>query len=147
MTFQKGNSFKYKSKPYLMNYDSMLIRKSTLLILYTSNILKIRLTIKCIVFQATCKHDHRLAALKTRRCYLQKKKEEESKQFDENTNWLHRVETEMRLLGQNGHIPKVQMCLCKHTSEILCVRFQTTAIKLVTQIFPNAYKSYVDTIL
>lgn len=45
--------------------------------------------------------------LKTRRCYLEKKKEEELKQFDENTNWLHRVKTEMELLGQNGHIPKV----------------------------------------
>ncbi|XP_067605650.1 kinesin-like protein KIF18A isoform X2 [Pseudorca crassidens] len=58
------------------------------------------------VEKATCKRDHRLAMLKTRRCYLEKKKEEELKQFDENTNWLHRVETEMGLLGQNGHIPK-----------------------------------------
>ncbi|XP_037001936.2 kinesin-like protein KIF18A [Artibeus jamaicensis] len=58
------------------------------------------------VEKATCKRDHRLAMLKTRRCYLQKKREEELKQFDENTNWLHRVETEMRLLGQNGHIPE-----------------------------------------
>lgn len=58
------------------------------------------------VEKATCKRDHRLAMLKTRRCYLQKKREEELKQFDENTNWLHRVETEMRLLGQNGDIPK-----------------------------------------
>ncbi|XP_054442220.1 kinesin-like protein KIF18A [Pteronotus mesoamericanus] len=58
------------------------------------------------VEKATCKRDHRLAMLKTRRCYLQKKKEEELKRFDENTNWLHRVETEMRLLGQNGHIPE-----------------------------------------
>lgn len=45
--------------------------------------------------------------LKTRRCYLEKKREEELKQFDENTNWLHRVQTEMGLLGQNGSIPKV----------------------------------------
>ncbi|ELK15999.1 kinesin-like protein KIF18A [Pteropus alecto] len=58
------------------------------------------------VEKATCKRDHRLAMLKTRRCYLQKKREEELKQFDENSNWLHRVETEMGLLGQNGHIPK-----------------------------------------
>uniref|UniRef100_A0A8D0N494 Kinesin-like protein n=1 Tax=Sus scrofa TaxID=9823 RepID=A0A8D0N494_PIG len=58
------------------------------------------------VEKATCKRDHRLAMLKTRRCYLEKKREEELKQFNENTNWLHRVETEMGLLGQNGHIPK-----------------------------------------
>ncbi|XP_040835951.1 kinesin-like protein KIF18A isoform X2 [Ochotona curzoniae] len=56
--------------------------------------------------KATCKRDHRLAMLKTRRLYLEKRKEEELKQFDENTNWLHRIENEMRLLGQNGHIPK-----------------------------------------
>ncbi|XP_029410968.1 kinesin-like protein KIF18A isoform X2 [Nannospalax galili] len=58
------------------------------------------------VEKATCKRDHRLEILKTRHCYLEKKKEEELKQFDENTNWLHQVESEMELLGQNGHIPK-----------------------------------------
>ncbi|XP_049746715.1 kinesin-like protein KIF18A [Elephas maximus indicus] len=58
------------------------------------------------VEKATCKRDHRLAMLKTRRCYLEKKKEEELKQFDENTNWLHRVENEISLLDENGHIPK-----------------------------------------
>ncbi|VFV37826.1 kinesin-like protein kif18a-like [Lynx pardinus] len=58
------------------------------------------------VEKATCRRDHRLAMLKTRRCYLEKKREEELKQFDENTNWLHRVKSEMELLGQNGHIPK-----------------------------------------
>lgn len=63
------------------------------------------------MLQATCKRDHRLAMLKTRRYYLEKKREEELKQFDENTNWLHRVENEIGLLGENGHIPKVQICL------------------------------------
>lgn len=64
-------------------------------------------------FQATCKRDHKLAMLKNRRSYLEKKREEELQQFDENTNWLHRVETEMGLLGQNVHIAKVQtLCLC-----------------------------------
>ncbi|XP_073899352.1 kinesin-like protein KIF18A isoform X1 [Castor canadensis] len=58
------------------------------------------------VEKATCKRDHRLAMLKTRRYYLEKKREEELKQFDENTNWLHRVENEIGLLGENGHIPK-----------------------------------------
>lgn len=58
------------------------------------------------VEKATCKRDHKLAMLKNRRSYLEKKREEELKQFDENTNWLHRVETEMGLLGQNVHIAK-----------------------------------------
>uniref|UniRef100_A0A8C4VIB8 Kinesin-like protein n=1 Tax=Gopherus evgoodei TaxID=1825980 RepID=A0A8C4VIB8_9SAUR len=59
------------------------------------------------VEKATCKRDHRLAMLKTRRLHVQNKKEEEMKHFEENTNWLHRVENEMRLLGQDGHIPQV----------------------------------------
>lgn len=56
--------------------------------------------------KATCRRDHRLEKLKSNRCVLEKKKEEVLKQFDENTNWLHQVESEMRLLGQNGDIPE-----------------------------------------
>lgn len=83
----------------------------TFWVLYTSNI-RISYIIKYIVvFQATCKRDHRLEKLKTVRCFLETKKEEVLKQFDENTNWLQRVESEMRLLGQNGYIPEVQICI------------------------------------
>ncbi|KAL1786906.1 Kinesin KIF18A [Sigmodon hispidus] len=59
------------------------------------------------VEKATCKRDHRLEKLRTVRCFLEKKKEEMLKQFDENTNWLQRVESEMRLLGHDGDIPEV----------------------------------------
>lgn len=38
---------------------------------------------------------------------MEKKKEAEIKFFEDNTSWLHRVENEMRLLGQGGHIPEV----------------------------------------
>ncbi|NXO48442.1 KI18A protein, partial [Aramus guarauna] len=62
------------------------------------------------VEKATCKRDQRLAMLRTHRVHIQKKKEEEIEHFEENTNWLHRVENEMRLLGQDGCIPKE---LCK----------------------------------
>ncbi|XP_060228175.1 kinesin-like protein KIF18A isoform X1 [Meriones unguiculatus] len=58
------------------------------------------------VEKATCKRDQRLEKLKTVRSFLEKKKEETLKQFEENTNWLHRVESEMGLLGQNGDIPE-----------------------------------------
>uniref|UniRef100_A0A8I3W1F1 Kinesin-like protein n=1 Tax=Callithrix jacchus TaxID=9483 RepID=A0A8I3W1F1_CALJA len=58
------------------------------------------------VEKATGKRDHRLAMLKTRRCYLEKRREEELKQFNENTDWLHRVEKEMGHLGPSGHISK-----------------------------------------
>ncbi|KAM6158528.1 kinesin-like protein KIF18A [Rhynchocyon petersi] len=56
--------------------------------------------------KATCKRDHRLAVLKTHRCHLEKKREELLKQFHENTNWLHRVENDISLLGLNGQIPE-----------------------------------------
>lgn len=59
-------------------------------------------------FQATCKRDHMLARLRTYCAHVQKKKEEKMEHFEENTNWLHRVETEMRLLDQGGCIPKVK---------------------------------------
>lgn len=42
---------------------------------------------------------------------MEKKKEEETKRLEENTNWLHRVENEMRLLGQDGRIPQVNFFL------------------------------------
>ncbi|NWU62971.1 KI18A protein, partial [Pterocles burchelli] len=58
------------------------------------------------VEKATCKRDQRLAMLRTHHVHMQKKKEEEVKHFEENTSWLHRVENEMRLLGQDGCIPK-----------------------------------------
>ncbi|XP_042738637.1 kinesin-like protein KIF18A [Lagopus leucura] len=56
--------------------------------------------------KATCKRDHMLARLRTYCAHVQKKKEEKMEHFEENTNWLHRVETEMRVLDQGGCIPK-----------------------------------------
>ncbi|MEE6499070.1 hypothetical protein FKM82_003302 [Ascaphus truei] len=48
--------------------------------------------------KATCKRDHRLAVLKSQNTHMRNKREDELKRFGENTNWLHRVENEMRLL-------------------------------------------------
>ncbi|XP_023784261.1 kinesin-like protein KIF18A isoform X2 [Cyanistes caeruleus] len=61
------------------------------------------------VERATCKRDLRLSALNNHYLYMQKKKEEQTNLFEENTKWLHRVENEMRLLGQDGRIPK-ELC-------------------------------------
>ncbi|NXC61535.1 KI18A protein, partial [Aleadryas rufinucha] len=61
------------------------------------------------VEKATCKRDQRLAALNRHYVRMQKKKEEETNLFEENTKWLHRVENEMHLLGQEGCIPK-ELC-------------------------------------
>ncbi|NXH64906.1 KI18A protein, partial [Rhabdornis inornatus] len=58
------------------------------------------------VEKATCKRDLRLSALNSHYVRMQKKKEEQTSLFEENTKWLHRVENEMRLLGQDGCIPK-----------------------------------------
>ncbi|XP_065611490.1 kinesin-like protein KIF18A [Cyrtonyx montezumae] len=59
--------------------------------------------------KATFKLDHMLARLRTYCAHVQKKKEEQIEHFEENTNWLHRVENEMRFLDQNGCIPK-ELC-------------------------------------
>ncbi|XP_075044116.1 kinesin-like protein KIF18A [Mixophyes fleayi] len=56
--------------------------------------------------KATSKRDHRLEALKAKQTLLHKKKEEETKSFNANTNWLHRLENEMKLLGPDNQIPK-----------------------------------------
>ncbi|NXF96219.1 KI18A protein, partial [Eubucco bourcierii] len=58
------------------------------------------------VERATCKRDQRLAMLRTHHIHLQKKREEHLRHFEENTNWLHRVENEMRLLSPDEAIPK-----------------------------------------
>nr|XP_021394707.1 kinesin-like protein KIF18A [Lonchura striata domestica] len=58
------------------------------------------------VEKATCKRDLRLSALNSHYVRMQKKKEEQTNLFEENTKWLHRVENEMHLLGQDGCIPK-----------------------------------------
>uniref|UniRef100_A0A8B9F4I1 Kinesin-like protein n=1 Tax=Amazona collaria TaxID=241587 RepID=A0A8B9F4I1_9PSIT len=60
--------------------------------------------------KATWKRDQKLAMLRTHRVHIEQKRVEEAERFEENTNWLHRVENEMRLLGQDGCIPKVK-CL------------------------------------
>ncbi|XP_053305046.1 kinesin-like protein KIF18A [Spea bombifrons] len=56
--------------------------------------------------KATGKRDHRLQVLKNQNVLIQKRKEEEMKRFEENTNWLNRMENEMRLLGQENKMPE-----------------------------------------
>ncbi|KAM6205292.1 kinesin-like protein KIF18A isoform 1-T1 [Sarcoramphus papa] len=80
------------------------------------------------VEKATCKRNQRLAMLRTHRVHMQKKKEEEVERFEENTNWLHRVENEMRLLGQDGCIPKE---LCK---DLQCCHLNLEVKDLKAQI-------------
>ncbi|OPJ73986.1 kinesin-like protein KIF18A [Patagioenas fasciata monilis] len=80
------------------------------------------------VEKATCKRDQRLATLRTHRVQVQKKKEEVAEHFEENTSLLHRVENEMRLLGQDGCIPKE---LCK---ELQCCHLNLEVKDLKAQM-------------
>ncbi|KAM9373126.1 kinesin-like protein KIF18A [Phaethornis superciliosus] len=80
------------------------------------------------VEKATCKRDQKLAMLGTHRVHIQKKREEEIEHFEENTDWLHRVENEMRLLSQDGCIPK------ELSKELQCCRLNLEIKDLKTQI-------------
>ncbi|XP_007442150.1 kinesin-like protein KIF18A, partial [Python bivittatus] len=93
--------------------------------------------------KATGRHDHRLALLKTRRLHLEKKKEEESKCFEDNTNWLHRLENEMRLLGQDGHIPpdlRGDLKCCHLKLEIQDLKTQIQYMKTLVSLQEQQYK-------
>ncbi|XP_041073842.1 kinesin-like protein KIF18A [Polyodon spathula] len=69
--------------------------------------------------KATCKRERRMAALATHRLHMKRKLKEVQQRFEENDNWLHRVENEMRLLGQDAQIPKMlQKDLDCHHSQL-----------------------------
>ncbi|NWW53344.1 KI18A protein, partial [Pedionomus torquatus] len=95
------------------------------------------------VDKATCKRDQRLAMLRTHRIHTQKKKEEEVKRFEENTNWLHRVENEMRLLGQDGCIPK-ELCkdlqCCHLNLEVKDLKAQVEHVLSLVSLQDQHYK-------
>ncbi|KFO72365.1 Kinesin-like KIF18A, partial [Cuculus canorus] len=80
------------------------------------------------VEKATGKRDQRLAMLRTHRVHVQKKKKEEVGRFEENTNWLHRVENEMRLLNQDECIPE------ELSKELQCCHLNLEVKDLKTQI-------------
>uniref|UniRef100_A0A8C5Q9C1 Kinesin-like protein n=1 Tax=Leptobrachium leishanense TaxID=445787 RepID=A0A8C5Q9C1_9ANUR len=58
------------------------------------------------VVKATDKRDHRLGVLKNQNALIQKRKDQETTRFEENTNWLHRIENEMCSLGRDGKMPE-----------------------------------------
>ncbi|NWR68253.1 KI18A protein, partial [Centropus unirufus] len=113
------------------------------------------------VEKATGKRDQRLAKLRTHRMHMQKKKEEEFERFEENTNWLHRVENEMRLLSQDECIPKelcneLQHChlnlevkdlktQIEHMSSLMCIRDQhyKETEKVLNTLIPILRKQYL----
>lgn len=69
----------------------------------------------CIFYcfhQATCKHERKIAALRTQQQHIHKRMEEATVRFLENDGWLHRVENEMKLLGPNAQAPEVSRTIC-----------------------------------
>ncbi|KFP90892.1 Kinesin-like KIF18A, partial [Apaloderma vittatum] len=95
------------------------------------------------VEKATCKRDQRLAMLRTQRVHVQKRKEEEVEHFEENTGWLHRVENEMRLLGQDGSIPE-ELCkdlqCCHLNLEVKDLKIQIEHMLTLVSLQDQHYK-------
>uniref|UniRef100_A0AAY4BUK9 Kinesin-like protein n=1 Tax=Denticeps clupeoides TaxID=299321 RepID=A0AAY4BUK9_9TELE len=57
--------------------------------------------------KATSRYEHKLASLRSLRQHLQERLKAMEMRFQENDDWLHRVENEMKLLGEAGHAPEV----------------------------------------
>ncbi|KAK6294426.1 hypothetical protein J4Q44_G00352560 [Coregonus suidteri] len=57
--------------------------------------------------KATCKHERKLASLLTQQQHIRKRLEEAELRFLENDGWLHRMENDMKLLGQDSQPPEV----------------------------------------
>ncbi|XP_054626789.1 kinesin-like protein KIF18A [Dunckerocampus dactyliophorus] len=51
--------------------------------------------------KATCKHERKIAMLRTQQQHIWKRLKEKEIRFQENDGWLHRVENEMKLLKSN----------------------------------------------
>ncbi|KAM9554280.1 kinesin-like protein KIF18A isoform 2-T2 [Guaruba guarouba] len=93
--------------------------------------------------KATWKRDQKLAMLRTHRVLIEQKRAEEAEHFEENTNWLHRVENEMRLLGQDGCIPK-ELCedlqCCRLNLEVKDLKAQIAHILSLVSLQDRHYK-------
>ncbi|XP_005724321.1 kinesin-like protein KIF18A isoform X2 [Pundamilia nyererei] len=57
--------------------------------------------------KATCKHERKIASLRTQQQHICKRLKEAETRFLENDGWLHRVENEIRLLKSNDQTTEV----------------------------------------
>ncbi|XP_069595870.1 kinesin-like protein KIF18A [Ranitomeya imitator] len=93
--------------------------------------------------KATMKRDHRLETLKTKQGIIQKRKQEEIKRFEENTNWLHRLENEMKLLGPDKQIPvelsKDLQC-CHLKLDVKDLKAQIENVNLLVSLQEREYR-------
>ncbi|XP_062381062.1 kinesin-like protein KIF18A isoform X2 [Sardina pilchardus] len=111
--------------------------------------------------KVTCRYERKLAALQAQRQHLERRREEAEQRFLENDGWLHRVENNMKLLGQDGHVPEElqQELRCQrlqlqvedlkaqlgHTSQLIGIQDQDSkhTHKLVTALL-NAYRKQYE---
>ncbi|XP_066513217.1 kinesin-like protein KIF18A isoform X1 [Hoplias malabaricus] len=56
--------------------------------------------------KATCRFERKMASLQSQQQHLKQRLEESERRFQENEGWLHRIENEMKLLGDAGHTPE-----------------------------------------
>ncbi|NWS68347.1 KI18A protein, partial [Crotophaga sulcirostris] len=95
------------------------------------------------VEKATSKRDQRLAMLRIHHVRMQEKKEQELERFEENTNWLHRVENEMRLLSQDERIPKElskELQCCHLNLEVKDLKAQIEHMSSLMSLLDQHYK-------
>ncbi|XP_061886760.1 kinesin-like protein KIF18A isoform X1 [Entelurus aequoreus] len=57
--------------------------------------------------KATCKHERKIAMLRTQQQHIWKRQKEKEIRFQENDGWLHRVENEIKLLKSNDQASEV----------------------------------------
>ncbi|XP_053283350.1 kinesin-like protein KIF18A [Pleuronectes platessa] len=57
--------------------------------------------------KATCKHERKIASLRTQQQHICKRLRESETRFQENDGWLHRVENEMKLVKLNDQTSEV----------------------------------------
>ncbi|XP_073320810.1 kinesin-like protein KIF18A isoform X2 [Pagrus major] len=69
--------------------------------------------------KATCKHERKIASLRTQQQHICKRLKEAETRFLDNDGWLHRVENEIKLLKSNDQTSEVlEKDLCCHRLEL-----------------------------
>ncbi|XP_012674901.1 kinesin-like protein KIF18A isoform X1 [Clupea harengus] len=78
--------------------------------------------------KATCRYERKLASLQAQRQHLERRREEAEQRFHDNDGWLHRVENNMKMLGQDGRTPE------ELQQELRCERLQLQVEDLKAQM-------------
>ncbi|KAM7406042.1 hypothetical protein PAMP_000446 [Pampus punctatissimus] len=74
---------------------------------YCSPVSGFSLPSEVLVQPATCKHERKIASLRTQQQHICKRLKDAETRFLDNDGWLHRVENEMKLLKSNDYASEV----------------------------------------